>query len=221
MWSLIIFGVLPGIGVSYLYQAEKFRVEIRISSMAILGFGSLYFLSKLMAGPPIFYWQPPLMIPNQVFYLVPPLGSILGFVLFPMVSPENDSAKGRRYQHSTVTANELDRLQSKLLHLVDVEKIYLRKDLCLEDLSLMLHSDRHTVSRLINERFEKNFFNFINSLRIRYFIRLVADHNHTQGFSKLAETVGFSSKTSFFKAFKRETQQTPTEFFRGQQPTKQ
>ncbi|GJM30181.1 MAG: hypothetical protein DHS20C17_28160 [Cyclobacteriaceae bacterium] len=121
-----------------------------------------------------------------------------------------------KYQHSFTTSAELDQLQLQLERLIEQDRVYTQSDITLNRLAEMLHSDRHTVSRLINERYDKNFFHFINAYRIRDFVQQVTRvRNKDKTFLELAYAVGFSNKTSFIRAFKRENHQTPSQYFRG------
>jgi AraC-like DNA-binding protein len=72
----------------------------------------------------------------------------------------------------------------------------------------------HVLSRVINDGFGKNFFDFINTYRIEEFKRR-ADDPHYKNFTLLgiAYEVGFNSKSAFNRSFKKITGQTPREHF--------
>jgi AraC-like DNA-binding protein len=78
----------------------------------------------------------------------------------------------------------------------------------------------HTLSAVINEGYNKNFFDFINDYRIEEFKRLAATEQYKHyTFLAIAMEVGFSSKTTFNRAFKKCTGQTPREYFSNVQET--
>lgn len=141
---------------------------------------------------------------------------------FAMTRPEIFQMERRippKYQSSAATKESLDKLQKKLEDLLCQDKPYLQPDLTLEELSKQLKSKPHTISRLINERYQMNFFHLINSYRVKEFIQLAQQEqyrNHT--FLALAHEAGFNNKTSFNKAFKRVTEKTPREYFKNSVP---
>ena len=67
---------------------------------------------------------------------------------------------------------------------------------------------------LSNEMEGKNFYNFINSLRIKEFIKIASlPENKKYTMISLAYDCGFSTKSTFNKHFKLQTGKTPTQFF--------
>lgn len=112
----------------------------------------------------------------------------------------------------------IDALKISLASLMKKEKPYLNSKLTLQDLAEMLHVNIHTLSRVINEGYQKNFFDFINEYRIDEFKRLVnIDQYKNYTFLAVAMEVGFSSKTTFNRSFKKSTGKTPREFFNLEQ----
>ncbi|MEJ7667038.1 MAG: helix-turn-helix domain-containing protein [Hymenobacter sp.] len=74
----------------------------------------------------------------------------------------------------------------------------------------------HVLSKVINEGFGQNFFDFINSYRIAEFKQVMAAPQARQyTLLALALEVGFNSKTAFNRAFKKQTDQAPREYFSG------
>ncbi len=94
------------------------------------------------------------------------------------------------------------------------ERPYTNVGLTLNELSGMLKISPHLLSKIINEVYEKNFFDFINSYRIEEFkTRFEDPKNRQYTMLAIAFEVGFNSKTAFNRAFKKMTQQTPREYF--------
>ncbi|MEO6286314.1 MAG: helix-turn-helix domain-containing protein [Dyadobacter sp.] len=72
----------------------------------------------------------------------------------------------------------------------------------------------HLLSKVINEAYEKNFFDFVNSYRIEDFKERFEDpRNKHFTMLAIAFEVGFNSKTAFNRAFKKMTGSTPREYF--------
>lgn len=136
--------------------------------------------------------------------------------LFHPVTEGGVSEEERRT--SPHTKEDLETLKQQLEQVMKKRKPYLNAGLGLQDLADTISVNMHTVSWVINEGYKKNFFDFINEYRIEEFKRLV---NHDQykhfTFLALALEVGFSSKTTFNRAFKKFTGKTPREYFGTEQ----
>ena len=69
------------------------------------------------------------------------------------------------------------------------------------------------LSQVINEKFDKNFFDFINDYRVEEAKSMLADSTKA-GLSiiTIANDAGFNSKSSFYTAFNKHVGTTPSEF---------
>jgi AraC-like DNA-binding protein len=112
---------------------------------------------------------------------------------------------------ATLNAAEVASLEA----LVIQEKPYLNPGLSLADLAELAQVPAHHLSKLINEGFQKNFFDFINAYRVEAFKARIEQGDHLQHtILSLALDVGFNSKTAFNRAFKKHTGITPREYLR-------
>ncbi len=97
---------------------------------------------------------------------------------------------------------------------METEKPYLNAEIKIGDLADALSLPKHQLSRIINQGFQKNFFDFINGYRVQAFIRSRNDarlqHLNTL---ELAYRSGFNSKSAFNRAFLKETGQSPRTYF--------
>jgi AraC-like DNA-binding protein/Tfp pilus assembly protein PilF len=120
--------------------------------------------------------------------------------------------KNRRpYEKSTLRKEEADLIAAALTKRMADEQEYVNPDLTLAALAAMIHCSAKELSQVINERFGKNFNDFVNSYRIEFAQRkLVAK----PGLSilEIAFEAGFNSKTSFNISFKKLTGLTPRQF---------
>ena len=99
----------------------------------------------------------------------------------------------------------------KLNQCLESEKLFLNANLTLPILASKLDCSIHFLSKIINEHFQKNFFDFINGYRVNYFISLMKNPaNKHFTFLSLAFESGFNSKSTFNVAFKKATGKTPT-----------
>ncbi len=93
-------------------------------------------------------------------------------------------------------------------------KPYINPRLTLHELADALELHPNVLSKTINDGFERNFFDLVNSYRIEEFKRLLEIpqyENYT--LLGIAFEVGFNSKTAFNRSFKKLTQLTPSEYF--------
>ncbi len=113
-------------------------------------------------------------------------------------------------------ADEIAAYKDQIEELIQNRKPHLNPNLTLNDLANMLGMPSHTLSKVIKEVYNKNFFDFINTCRIEEFkdnINNPKYHNYT--LLGIAFEVGFNSKTAFNRAFKKMTNQTPSEFYQS------
>jgi AraC-like DNA-binding protein len=118
---------------------------------------------------------------------------------------------------------ELSALAEKLNSLMQEDRLFLHPDLDLQELSQHLQTSSARVSATINQIFEQNFNDYINSLRIEEFIRLYRLNHHKYTLLSLAFDSGFNSKATFNRAFKKIKGMSPKEYFHkhpGQAPQK-
>ncbi len=72
---------------------------------------------------------------------------------------------------------------------------------------------KRTLSELINDHYDQNFVDFINTYRINFAKqRLLNPTDPNETILEVMYEVGFNSKSSFYKAFKKKTGTTPTEY---------
>lgn len=92
-------------------------------------------------------------------------------------------------------------------------KPYTNPNLTLAELALRMKLPPHVLSKVINEGYQKNFFDFINQLRIDELkARLIDPRFRSYTLLSMAFEVGFNSKTAFNRSFKKLTNQTPSEY---------
>ncbi|GJQ64154.1 MAG: hypothetical protein SCALA702_32070 [Melioribacteraceae bacterium] len=106
---------------------------------------------------------------------------------------------------------------AKLIDAIMVEnKPYLQPKITLNELSDLTGINRNLLSRIINEHYGKNFFDFINIYRITEF-KAIAESSKNENLTilALAYQAGFNSKTTFNTAFKKLMNTTPGEYYKN------
>jgi len=125
--------------------------------------------------------------------------------------PKTSSEK---YAKSGLSEEMAFKIYNDLNSLVADNTFYKDEELTLVELSKTLQIHPNYLSQVINEMEVKNFYNYINSLRIKEFIKLMQlPENKKYTMISLAYDCGFSTKSTFNRHFKLQTGKTPTEFF--------
>jgi AraC-like DNA-binding protein len=96
---------------------------------------------------------------------------------------------------------------------ISYHKPFLNPSLTLKELSDATHIAEKIISHIINQHYNKNFFNYINSFRIEEAKKLMTStkiQNTTM--LGIAFDAGFNSKTVFYDTFKKIVGMTPSEF---------
>ncbi len=119
----------------------------------------------------------------------------------------------KKYKSSDLNEADKCAYQSKLVDILENEKLYLDPSLTLSSLSEKLGINSRYLSQIINESFCKNFSDFINEYRVKESKNLlIANSNGKKTMLEIAYCSGFNSKSSFYEAFKKYTGQTPREY---------
>lgn len=137
-------------------------------------------------------------------------------------SPKEKSKKeikskktSKRYAKSGLNDEMASEIYSQLNEFMADASIYKNESLTLTELAKLLEVHPNHLSQVINEQEGKNFYNYINSIRIKEFIKLASlPENKKYTMISLAYDVGFSTKSTFNKHFKAHTGKTPTNFFK-------
>ncbi|WP_222984752.1 helix-turn-helix domain-containing protein [Flagellimonas meishanensis] len=118
-----------------------------------------------------------------------------------------------KYEKSGLTPSLSLELKENLLHLFANEKIYRENDISLDTVAQRLNTTRHNASQIINEHFHVSFHEFVNTYRIKEAKKLLVDEKaHNLNIINIAYEVGYNNKVTFNKAFKKDTQLTPSQY---------
>lgn len=105
-------------------------------------------------------------------------------------------------------------LKELIRHLNAFEKnlLFLNKDITLNDLATQWNTNRTYLSQFINSYKEKSFIDYLNSLRISYFLDKVDTDKKWSKYKiqAIADQLGFSSARSFSSAFMKSTGMSPS-----------
>ncbi|MFA5834870.1 MAG: helix-turn-helix domain-containing protein [Bacteroidota bacterium] len=134
--------------------------------------------------------------------------------IFPATTePMQEDEVKEKYAKSGLSDEQAERLYRELTRLMTGESMYKKSELSVDDLATRLNVHSNTLSQVINEKAEKNFYDFVNHYRLEEFKRMVSDpKNRNLTLMSLAFDCGFNSKSSFNRHFKKITGQTPSEY---------
>lgn len=106
-----------------------------------------------------------------------------------------------------------EQLLQNLQQLFEEEKIYLDKDLNINDLSKRLNTNKTILSHVINTYLRKNFPTLLNEYRVNEAIKLLMDPKSSNyKMEAISEMCGYNNRQVFHAAFKKETGVTPIDF---------
>ncbi len=116
------------------------------------------------------------------------------------------------YKKVKLTDEEYAALYRKVKTYVEKERPYVNQELRLSDLAHAIGESTGHLSQMFNVFTQQNFFDFINSYRIGEFKRYIKDPEYNQyTITAICELCGFKRST-FFTAFKRFENCTPSEY---------
>jgi AraC-like DNA-binding protein len=118
-----------------------------------------------------------------------------------------------KYSESQLSNEQKKIYKQKLIEYMDKERPHLDSELSMQKLSKLTGISSKITSQIINEMFEINFYDFINNYRVKESVRLFKDEKYAEwSILEVLLEAGFNSKSTFNKAFKRETGLTPREY---------
>jgi AraC-like DNA-binding protein len=142
---------------------------------------------------------------------------ILGYVYILKYRPVISVYTGRVAKLQQ-TSKELEAKKAILLERLTQEKLYQDPSLTVAKLAVHLGWPINQLSSVINELLQTTFSDLINRHRVAAFQRLALEpESKKYSILGLGKEVGFSSKASFYRVFKKETGMTPTDFMKGKE----
>jgi AraC-like DNA-binding protein len=112
-------------------------------------------------------------------------------------------------------AKEWELWKQKIEQVILVDKNYEEPELTLFDIAKKLNTNISMLSKAINNAFNCNFNDLVNGYRVEAFTNLIKIGEHKrQTILSLAFEVGFNSKATFNRAFKKVKGITPQEFIK-------
>ena len=113
-----------------------------------------------------------------------------------------------------ILSNEaLDQYHQKLDSIIKTKSLYLRPNLCLNDLSIETGIPIEYVNQVLSEKLNSTFFEFISKYKIVEAKRLLTKINNDHfSISNVAIESGFNTDESFVVLFKKHTNMSPANY---------
>ncbi|KII11837.1 AraC family transcriptional regulator [Phaeobacter sp. S60] len=113
-----------------------------------------------------------------------------------------------KYERSALTDDHAARIATKIERAMTRDMLYRDPNLSLWDLAKHISVTSNYVSQTLNMTLQSNFFDYVNKWRIQDAVTQLHDTDET--ILVIAHDVGFNSRSSFYNAFKREMNTTPS-----------
>ena len=132
-----------------------------------------------------------------------------------LLAEDEELEEEKKEKHISLTQEECEQLLVKVRSCMEIQKLYINPDLKIGQLSDKTGVSVYLLSYLFNHYLNSSYYDFVNSYRIEEFNRLLEKGEHTQyTLQALIEKCGFSSRTSFFRYFKKVNGMSPGEYIR-------
>ena len=116
-----------------------------------------------------------------------------------------------KYKGSKLSATEKQKIADKINEIFLTDKPYLENDFNTNQLAQLLNINKSYLSEVINDVLHKNFNSLINECRIKEARRLFSEPDiNKYTIEHISEKVGFSSISTFNRAFKKQLGITPS-----------
>ncbi len=116
----------------------------------------------------------------------------------------------KEYTSSGLTIDQANKYLEMLAFFMLEVKPYKEESLTINQLAKATNIPPRSLSQIINQNLNKNFYDYINSFRIQEAQLLLSTSDRR--ISEIMYEVGFSSRSSFNTAFKKHTNLTPSQF---------
>lgn len=123
----------------------------------------------------------------------------------PDISPSADSSD---------LSDSPDSSPSLILHIIELmeqQQVYLNQNLKLNDVAVMLNTNRNIISNCINSQKGISFSQFVSNYRVEHAKKLMLQQPDLK-ITEVWMRSGFSSESAFFRSFKTSTGMTPSEW---------
>jgi AraC-like DNA-binding protein len=232
IYNLIICGYSIGANVYLLWKHNQIRMkpatknkrtlllnEFLWTIMILQSMAFIPFILKLNIDYIILYM--PIM--GQLFFVYVFFRMTYSMKLFENQDVSRSPAENAvKYAALKLDDRKVEDIRLQIIELMEKKKSYLNMDYTLSDMSKELKILPNLLSMVINSKLNCSFNEYINALRIKTAIELLnkAGKNNLT-IEAIAYESGFNNRTSFYKAFKKQTGKLPKEYLQKEKELKE
>ncbi len=120
---------------------------------------------------------------------------------------------GIKYQKSSLSDEDAEAFKSRILDYMETEKPYRDMDVSLQEIAEAIDIPHHHFSQVINQKLNKNFYEFLNYYRVEEAKEALLNTSNTnKNILEISFDVGFKSKSTFNMVFKKICGITPSQY---------
>jgi len=197
------------------HQREQFDREIRL-------LGGIFLIAMAVAGMGLFEEQ----LPDKLFHELYAIAIGLAFLLVqialglrPQLAEEVTESAKAAYANSTLTRIDRDAAIARLAELMGNKRVYADSDLSLATLASRLDLSSHQLSELLNVHLGKGFSRYLREQRVAAARSMLVAEPAASVLS-VGLSVGFSTQSTFYEAFREIEGMTPGQYRKLQVDTK-
>lgn len=195
-------------------QSQLNYVQQFIIIFGVLTF-TLVVLYLLAPIPIVDYLFLPIFLSVCYFFILFKLiqfNALFTQVKFAEIQKLNEKMELAEERPVQVHDTKLELVHQKLEELLHTELVYLDPFLSLDQLAEKLQTPAYIVSKCINVKYEKSFFDWVNEQRVQHALKLIPEWNEKITLESIGLQAGFNSRASFYRAFKKHLGKTPGDF---------
>ena len=199
-WLLVFYITLRcgNVGLDLMLAQDLLPASYKSYTVALLSIGVIYFVSLGGLRQPIIFsgqFRPGEAQPE------------------PLPTREPEKTGAGKYEKSGLSESRINRIWKQLTAVMSQDRLYRNPELTLPGLAAELQVSANDLSRVINSREEKSFYDFVNGHRVAAATTLLRNpDNDTRKMLDLAMDVGFKSQSTFYNHFKKHCGMTPSQY---------
>ena len=125
----------------------------------------------------------------------------------------NELSEKQKYKGNELSDDFILKKGKEIISVIKNEQLFLSDEFRLRDIAKRFSMTSQNISQIINRYTDKSFSQIVTKFRVEEFQKRMSEDKSKQfSILEVALECGFSSKSSFYNAFKNETGMTPSEW---------
>lgn len=124
-----------------------------------------------------------------------------------------DSVSNGNGERKNLNPDLVDKITNRLEKIMKDEKLYLDPQITQSNTAKKIETNTAYLSGAINKKYGLNFSSYVNTFRVREAEKIIAgEDGELYTFEGISRSVGFTSKSAFYNAFKKFNGSTPSKY---------